>query len=331
MMCEGGNGRSCVDCTGLPHGSATYDWCDVCNGCACEQCVRSSLTCACAIAMVRRVSTVRVCRTAPACAISAACARVTTRASGVTVSPTRAGRCESACGDASMTRRASSTTCAAIVDRRRQCLCASPDAIDVPTRPTNKCVFARRINSTVTLLQFDMCGVCDGNNTCVGCDGVPFSGVTYDHCDVCAGNGRECEDCFGNLHGNATYNECGCGDDSVYACKTSPIARSVCQYAGLTGEELTAALKCLSGCDMKPYSSATVDVCGVCGGTGTVCRYVLSCCLTARDDCVFVSDCKGTPFGTFKYDSCGYECVRGNARSLLTRSTQRVWWHKQLS
>jgi len=36
----GGNGQSCVDCTGTPNGPGVYDQCDVCNGdglsCICD-------------------------------------------------------------------------------------------------------------------------------------------------------------------------------------------------------------------------------------------------------------------------------------------------------
>lgn len=36
-------------------------------------------------------------------------------------------------------------------------------------------------------------GVCNGTNTtCAGCDGVPNSGLTFDACDVCGGDGSTC-------------------------------------------------------------------------------------------------------------------------------------------
>lgn len=31
----------------------------------------------------------------------------------------------------------------------------------------------------------DDCGVCDGENACIGCDGVPHSGKVYDRCGLC--------------------------------------------------------------------------------------------------------------------------------------------------
>ena len=31
----------------------------------------------------------------------------------------------------------------------------------------------------------DKCGVCEGKNDCIGCDGNPFSGKVLDMCDNC--------------------------------------------------------------------------------------------------------------------------------------------------
>ena len=40
--------------------------------------------------------------------------------------------------------------------------------------------------------KLDMCGVCGGGNECVGCDGVPYLDgkrvPVYDKCGVCDGN-----------------------------------------------------------------------------------------------------------------------------------------------
>lgn len=39
----------------------------------------------------------------------------------------------------------------------------------------------------------DQCGVCFGNSTtCLGCDGIPASGLVFDNCFVCGGNGATC-------------------------------------------------------------------------------------------------------------------------------------------
>lgn len=39
----------------------------------------------------------------------------------------------------------------------------------------------------------DACGVCRGDGqSCLGCDGVPFSGAVEDRCDICGGEGLDC-------------------------------------------------------------------------------------------------------------------------------------------
>lgn len=119
--------------------------------------------------------------------------------------------------------------------------------------------------------EFDNCGVCGGNNACVcdarnptfrldrcgycglpsdkywevcvGCDGVPGSGLTYDLCGVCDG-ANACSDC-GVVGGKIPL-------------------RDVCGVCG--GNNLTCV-----GCDGVPRSNKKEDRCGVCGGTNSSC------------------------------------------------------------
>jgi hypothetical protein len=96
---------------------------------------------------------------------------------------------------------------------------------------------------TVNASSSDRCGVCGGDNTCVGCDDVPFSGAVIDRCGVCKGN-----------------NACvGC-DDIPFSGKK----RDACGVCG--GDNATCA-----GCDGVPNSGKTVDACGVCGGSNSTC------------------------------------------------------------
>lgn len=37
----------------------------------------------------------------------------------------------------------------------------------------------------------DACGECNGNNTCVGCNGIPYA--VADECGVCQGDGSSCK------------------------------------------------------------------------------------------------------------------------------------------
>lgn len=36
-----------------------------------------------------------------------------------------------------------------------------------------------------------------GNNSCIGCDSVAYSGATYDICGICSGDGKSCLGCDG--------------------------------------------------------------------------------------------------------------------------------------
>jgi len=40
--------------------------------------------------------------------------------------------------------------------------------------------------------KYDKCGVCGGENLCIGCDGVEFSGKVWDSCNVCGGDAQSC-------------------------------------------------------------------------------------------------------------------------------------------
>tara|TARA_B100000579_G_C22841224_1_gene861649 strand:+ start:54 stop:737 length:684 start_codon:yes stop_codon:yes gene_type:complete len=97
----------------------------------------------------------------------------------------------------------------------------------------------------------DECGICEGNNsTCLGCDGIPNSGLTIDECGVCGGtNVCDCPgypegtimDCLGQCSGTATIDDCGIceGNNAIYGCDG----------------------QCLNHID---------DICGECNGPGVV-------------------------------------------------------------
>ena len=90
----------------------------------------------------------------------------------------------------------------------------------------------------------DRCGVCGGDNACVGCDDVIDSGKVVDECGVCGGDNSTCSDCSGVPNGTKTVDRCGvCGGTD--ACV---------------------------GCDDIPYSGKVKDSCGICGGDGLNCK-----------------------------------------------------------
>eukprot|EP00960_Hanusia_phi_P064858 765942-Hanusia_phi.AAC.1 len=92
----------------------------------------------------------------------------------------------------------------------------------------------------------DVCGVCAGDGkSCLGCDGIPFSGNVKDVCGVCGGNGKSCLGCDGVPNSKKVVDACG-----------------VCGGNGRS---------CL-GCDGIPYSDKTFDSCGICGGQDFHCN-----------------------------------------------------------
>jgi len=74
----------------------------------------------------------------------------------------------------------------------------------------NACIGCNSENSTFV---FDACGICGGDNTsCVGCDGEIGSTLTFDVCGVCGGDGQSCIGCDGIVNSGKNYSYCGiCG------------------------------------------------------------------------------------------------------------------------
>lgn len=50
----------------------------------------------------------------------------------------------------------------------------------------------------------------------------------------------------------------------------SPLAFHTLHGAALTFTMIYTGTSCLSGCDRKPFSNATRDICGVCKGNGNI-------------------------------------------------------------
>ena len=108
--------------------------------------------------------------------------------------------------------------------------------------------------------EYDACGVCNGDNSDQGCDGVCFSGVTVDDCGVCGGS-NECFGCDGVANSGLVVDQCGvCG----------------------------GADECL-GCDGVPNSGVVFDDCGVCGGANE-CICVGELPNTCAEDCLSIPD-----------------------------------------
>ncbi len=161
----------------------------------------------------------------------------------------------------------------------------------------------------------DPCGVCGGDgSTCVGCDGVPNSGLVDDACGVCDGDIDDpllCPDCFGVVGGSAVRDLCGVcgGDNSTCIDCAGVLGGSACYDAcDVCNGDNSACTDCRG----ILFGTTRRDVCGVCGGDNSTCidcngvpgggaDYDRCGVCDGDNDCV---DCAGTVDGTLEYDVC---------------------------
>lgn len=117
--------------------------------------------------------------------------------------------------------------------------------------------------------RIDLCGNCNGNNECVGCDGVANSGKVKDVCGRCGGDGSSCVDCAGIPYGTTKTDKCGIcgGNDDCLDCLGVPNGTAVVDVCGDCNGD---GQRCL-GCDGVAFSQKTFDMCGICGGDSSTC------------------------------------------------------------
>lgn len=111
-------------------------------------------------------------------------------------------------------------------------LCSSPCPGDLQTSATSMTVRytgdglgdpTAGFVGTYTCAPLDACDVSAGlggdNSSCVGCDGIPNSGLVVDLCGVCAGDGTSCLGCDTIPWSGLQFDECGvCGGDRGTSC-----------------------------------------------------------------------------------------------------------------
>jgi hypothetical protein len=127
----------------------------------------------------------------------------------------------------------------------------------------------------------DACGQCGGDgSSCKGCDGVAYSGKTYDECGVCGGDGSSCRGCDGVANSGAKVDRCGVcagGNRDVDACGCCPPTSPLCYLKAGAASALcppvcNADNSTCTGCDNQLHSGKAVDACGKCGGNN-LCKF----------------------------------------------------------
>jgi hypothetical protein len=191
----GGDNTSCADCMGIPNGAAVVDACGVCGGdnSSCKDCK----------GVVNGTAKI------DACGVCGGDNSSCTGCDGVL----KSGKVKDACGvcggDNSSCKDclgvpnglAKIDLCGVCNGQGNSCLdckgiangTAKVDACGVCdgniTDPS-LCISSRLCPGGV----FDQCGVCNGSNACVDCAGVPNGGSLIDCCGVCGGDGSTCLD-----------------------------------------------------------------------------------------------------------------------------------------
>ena len=118
-----------------------------------------------------------------------------------------------------------------------------------------------------------------------GCDDVINSGLTFDPCCVCGGEGGECTGCDGVVRSRKLYDHCDqCGGDG--GCE---------------------------GCDLVPFSFSETGACGECVSVGRVGREMVEG--VRRELGEAMVDCERVCLGTGVVDDCG-DCVSGDSAHL---------------
>eukprot|EP00004_Rigifila_ramosa_P022614 TRINITY_DN61_c0_g1_i14.p1 TRINITY_DN61_c0_g1~~TRINITY_DN61_c0_g1_i14.p1 ORF type:complete len:1143 (-),score=241.82 TRINITY_DN61_c0_g1_i14:89-3493(-) len=173
-VCGGSN--ACADCFGVINGPAFRDICGVCNGTSdcisCDQVVNGTT----------RYDACGICGGDNSTCIG--CDGIVVEYPGLPLTVDLCGVCG---GDNST------------------CIGCDGIVVEYPGLPltVDLCGVCGGDNSTCigcdgffVNTTMDLCGVCGGNNLCLGCDGVPNSGLVEDACGVCNGT-NACLDCKG--------------------------------------------------------------------------------------------------------------------------------------
>ena len=161
----GGDSSSCADCNGKPHGTAVVDACGVCGG---------DNRCLLGAGSVERNAAFRKAQAEKFADADAALLHnilnLNNNNDNLNNNNNNNNNNDSIYNSEQRKRDIAATATASV-----------KDAVDC----------SGRLKREGGKLVYDQCGVCGGDNACLGCDGVPH-GKQYDACGKCGGNNSTC-------------------------------------------------------------------------------------------------------------------------------------------
>jgi len=158
-----------------------------------------------------------------------------------------------------------------------------------------------------------------------GCDGVPYSGATYDPNGVCCTASKK--DCFGNCNGNGKLDPCGvctaggaadanckldCNGGYYLTSTTPPYHLDSC--GNCVAASVAEASNCVQGCNgawTTPANAYFYDNCGYCVAPGSNTNAHKDVCGVCNGNPSVEQNQCGVCFGTTALDNCGNPVCKG--------------------
>jgi len=163
----------------------------------------------------------------------------------------------------------------------------------------------------------DGCGVCNGDNECLDCDGIAYGPNFEDNCGICDDNpDNDCkQDCMGTWGGKAKEDCAGeCKGKAKVDCSGKCDGDAKEDECGICNGPGILEGKC--DCDGNE-----LDFCDVCGGTATN----IQDCIDIDDNRVYIKECEmyDAPEKFKGWQSC-IEMKRNNTDDPWT--VLDIWW-----
>jgi len=204
-VCDGFD--ECLDCEGVPFGSAEFDRCGVCNGCnACLDCEDDELD---------------------VCLVCHGDGTSCLDCDGVPFGTAAIDVCGVCGGDGTSCFDCAGVLLNSVIPGALNVF----DECDVCGGQADSCLDCAGVPNGPSVV--DACGVCGGEGACLDCAGVPNGLGCYDECDVCNGDGTSCIDCAGVRFGTSERDACGvCNGNHTQNCDEVALANSIGDIEG---------------------------------------------------------------------------------------------------